>query len=208
MLQEDVAAPWGARWFLLAGGALLIGGQFLRRLFEHPSYDVTLRSGRFEIRDYNPRIVAETWVDGLDRRRSTDEGFARLARYIFGGNQAKPQKPSRLSMTVPVETQNQTNGAWLVAFTMPRKYALSDLPQPNDPRVHLRERPAEKTAVLRFSGRVDNTDIATHESELLRLAQEKGYTPKGPVTVAVYDPPSWVLPMFRRNELMVPVERL
>ena len=50
---------------------------------ETPEYKVLERRDGFEIREYAAHIVAETEVDG-DGKNAGEEGFRRIARYIFG----------------------------------------------------------------------------------------------------------------------------
>lgn len=112
----------------------------------------------------------------------------------------------RVAMTTPVETRGGSEGQW-VRFTMPGDRPLSRLPRPDDPRVQLREVPGEVVAVLRFSGRVRSGAAERQSSELVARLARHGYRATGTPTLAQYDPP-WVLGVFRRNEVQVPVERL
>jgi hypothetical protein len=209
----------------LATGLLVVasGFQLSRRFFEMPDYKILAHDGHFEIREYGARIVAETVVERLDQESALSEGFRRLADYIFGANiseskgtsriamttpvEATPTSNTRIAMTTPVEATSQPSGGWTVTFTMPSKYTLETLPKPKDPRVLLRRRDGDTVAVLRFSGHVDDTVRRSREAELLRAVQSAGYVATGPVTIAIYDPPSVVLSIFRRNELIVPVRR-
>lgn len=207
----------------LATGLIVVasGFQLSRWFFEMPDYKVLTHQGHFEIREYGPRIVAETVVSLPDRENATNEGFRRLADYIFGANIAETKGNSRIAMTTPVESTpnariamttpveatSQPSGGWTVTFTMPSKYTLETLPKPKNSQVILRQREGETVAVLRFSGFVDDAMRSSREAELLRLVQSAGYVPTGPVTIAQYDPPSVVLSVFRRNELIVPVKR-
>jgi hypothetical protein len=116
---------------------------------EEPKFTLAIRDGPFEIRDYQAAVVAEVTVTG-DRREAASKGFRLLAGYIFGGNRrhqsiamtapvAQERAGQKIAMTAPV-TQTQQDGAWVVRFTMPSAYSLETLPEPNDPRVHLRVR--------------------------------------------------------------------
>jgi hypothetical protein len=51
-----------------------------------------------ELRAVDPYIVARTDVELADFNDASTEGFRRLARYIFGGNEGKRD----VAMTVPV----------------------------------------------------------------------------------------------------------
>ena len=66
---------------------------------DRPDYEVTLSEGVYELRAYDPFIIASTPMRSQDRP-GMNGGFRSLAGYIFGGN--KPQE--KLAMTVPVMT--------------------------------------------------------------------------------------------------------
>ena len=89
-----------------------------------------------EIRQYGPRLAAETVVPG-DEIAARSEGFRRIAAYIFGANHGS----SKIDMTAPVSTapsetiamtapvaQAKTPEGWHVRFFMPAKYTLETLP--------------------------------------------------------------------------------
>ena len=61
------------------------GFQLDRLRYEEPEYERVSVYDDFEVRQYGPRIVAETAIDG-EADAATSEGFRRLAGYIFGGN--------------------------------------------------------------------------------------------------------------------------
>jgi effector-binding domain-containing protein len=128
---------------------------------EKPSYTVIEKEGPFEIRQYPPQLVAETVVDA-EFEEAGDAAFGRLFKYISGNNQGKKSiamtapvtqtdTSEKIAMTAPV-TQQQTEGNYAVSFVMPSKYTLETLPQPLDERVVIKEIPAQKMAVIRYSG--------------------------------------------------------
>ena len=167
---------------------------------EEPSYTVIEQSGDFELRAYDPMIVAETQVSGpMDDASST--GFRLIADYIFGNNTSRAGGNEKISMTAPVSIE-QTGEQWRVHFVMPSQYNLDTLPKPNNPAVSLREVPASNYAVIRFSGLVGEKKRAAKTVELMKWLDSKGITPIGQPELARYNPP-WTLPFFRRNEVMV-----
>lgn len=180
---------------------------------EEPPFDVVVRDGAFEVRDYAPAVVAETRLQG-ERDRAINGGFRRLARYIFGGNEpqreiamtapvTQRQSGDRIAMTAPV-TQVAADAGWTIAFFMPPGSRLADMPRPLDAQVELRETPPRRVAVVRFSGWATGSNLARHEAELRERLAARGDTAAGPVTYAFYDPP-WTLPWLRRNEVMVEI---
>jgi hypothetical protein len=54
---------------------------------EKTKYTVLKKDGKFEIRKYDPHVLAETFVDG-DLEDAGSEGFRRLFDYITGENKA------------------------------------------------------------------------------------------------------------------------
>jgi hypothetical protein len=193
----------------------------LQRLFtEEPEYEVEGFIGELEVRRYPARVVAETFVEGLDEEAAREEGFRRLAHFIFGGNGAK----RRISMTTPVSSgapdtargehidmaTPMTSGravaddGYVVTFTMPHDLDLASLPTPDDARVVVRELPETRVAVLRYHGTYSKERTEEKRNELLRRLDDAGVKLKGEPTFAGYDPPS-TLPFLRRVEVWAPI---
>ena len=181
---------------------------------EEPNFTVSLREGACEIRDYQAFVAAEVMVTG-DQKVAASKGFRVLATYIFGGNTGRQsiamtapvtQQPASetIAMTVPV-TQTPTDGAWVVRFTMPSRYSLETLPQPNDPRITLRAIPAARFVVMRFSGVASIASVAARTGELIAFAKARNLRTTGPASLAQYNPP-WTLWFMRRNEVMIQLE--
>lgn len=183
---------------------------------EEPAFRLVERKGAFELRDYDAYVVAETVVSGA-RGAAANEGFRRLANYIFGGNtprreiamtapvtqtRARPVAGQSIPMTAPV-TQAGQAGRWTVGFVMPAGSRLSAMPAPNDARVVLREEPRRRMAVVRFSGLATQGALDRRTAELGREVRARGLA-CGPTSFAFYDPP-WTLPFLRRNEVMCEV---
>jgi hypothetical protein len=182
---------------------------------EEPRYTVLQRQGALEIREYGPRLAAETTVDGSELS-TRSAGFQRLAGYIFGANhgggkiamtapvaQAGPQT---VAMTAPVVQDETAPGEWRIRFFMPAQYTLDTLPQPNNPAVHIVTVPAQTMAVYRYTGSIDAAATTAARRELSRLLEGSGWTATGQPVSWFYDPP-WTLPFLRRNEAAVPVAR-
>lgn len=182
---------------------------------EEPNYEVLEKDGDIELREYAPMVIAETVVDG-EMGEASSTGFKRIAGYIFGDNTAQQGGNEKIEMTAPVTmqpnsekismtapvTMEQTAGRWRMHFVMPSAYTLATLPKPNNPAVVLREVPATKFAVIRFSGLTGETKVAKKTEQLLTWMQAKGLAPQGASSLARYNPP-WALPFLRRNEVMV-----
>ena len=151
----------------------------------------------FEIRQYEPRVGALTIIQN-NFEKAIKEGFNLLAAYIFGQNTTK----AKIAMTAPVEQrEDSTKKNWLITFSMPAKYKLSELPSPKDSRITLKQIETQKVAALIFSGFCTEKKATQNTNLLLDLIEQHGYTPTGFCILARYDPP-WTLPCFRHNELL------
>lgn len=181
--------------------------------YEQPTYRVLQGADAFEVRQYAPYLIAETAVDG-SFDEAGNEAFRRLAGYIFGKNRANrkiemtvpvEQQPrsEKIAMTVPVG-QERRGEQWVMSFMIPSRFTLETVPQPEDPRVTLREMPARKMAVVRFSGRGSAEQFEARKADLLHRVAEAGLQPRGEVVYARYNAP-WTPWFLRRNEVLVEV---
>lgn len=168
---------------------------------EEPTYELLQNYGGFELRRYASSIQARVQTTGSGRRPSVG-GFRQIAGYIFGGNQDR----ASIAMTAPVETWTEDGREWM-AFTMPSAYTLETLPVPVDGGVFLTECEGRDVAVLRFSGRFHLSKSQRLGERLKAMAVEQGLTPTQEPILAVYDGPM-TLPFKRRNEMLLPVERI
>jgi hypothetical protein len=182
---------------------------------EEPAYELTLRKGAFEIRDYPALVVAEVSVGG-ERSDAASAGFRLLAAYVFGANARKqniamtapvvqaPAFVEEIAMTAPV-TQTEHSGDWVIRFIMPRGHALGTLPAPSDTRVTLMALPPARVAVLRFAGRANDRDFKRKTGELGEILLARHLRSVGPAALARYNPP-WIPGFLRRNEVMLPLQ--
>jgi hypothetical protein len=186
---------------------------------EEPKFSLIEKSGDFELRLYNPMIIAETYVDG-SLSEASNAGFRLIAGYIFGGNKSRKDSSSekipmtapvtlesssqKIEMTAPVVVESKDN-QWRVHFVMPAGYTLNSLPIPNDSRVFLREIPEHKAAVIVFSGFAGEDKVKDKTAVLLDWIKSKEFNAKSTPQLARYNPP-WTLPFFRRNEILINIE--
>lgn len=191
----------------------LIAGQSAMAL-EEPQYEVLAEFDDFEVRHYDPYIVAEVDVSG---NGADNRAFRILAGYIFGDNrrgekmamtapvESRPNdRGERMAMTAPVISSSRRDEEMTYAFVMERKYSLDTLPTPVNERIRLLERPARTVAVRRFSGRWSDSNIDRHEQRLLRALDDTGIQGTGVPELARYNSP-FTPPFLRRNEVIVPV---
>lgn len=195
--------------FLLGGPALAI---------EEPEYTVVEDMGTYEIRRYEPYLVAEVDVAATSEKNAGGRAFRILAGYIFGDNEPQTKMAmtapvemteseggERMQMTAPVESTG-ADGTYTYAFVMERKYTLDTLPRPTDPRIRIREKPARHVAALRYAGSWSDSNYERHRAELAAALAADGIDTVGAFTLARYNSP-FSLPWFRRNEVLVEVSR-
>lgn len=163
---------------------------------EEPAWQLRDSFDGVELRDYAPSIQAKTV---LAHGGETSTGFRRLAGFIFGGN----DRSQKIAMTAPVQETLQEQGP-VMAFTMPSRYSLAELPRPVDARITLEEVPARTVAVLRFSGWATDAAVARRTRQLLSALEQRDIAPVGVPSLNQYNPP-WTPPFLRRNEIMVEV---
>lgn len=179
---------------------------------ERPKYSVEISEPPFEVRIYEPTIVATVHVSG-SREEAVSAGFRILARYIFGDNQMQEKiamtapvtqsAGEKTAMTAPSE-QSEERAGWDVRFTMPAAYALAALPRPLDPRIQLLEQPARRVAAVTFSGFWSDSNLQSHRAQLLEFLKRHQLTALSAPVYAYYDPP-WTPWFWRTNEILVDV---
>ena len=176
-------------------------------------FRVIKKEKNFELRDYAAFIQAEVSIESKTFRLAVERAFNILAGYIFGNNISSQKiamttpvttsRSEKIAMTTPVTVSGK--GVYTVAFSMPSKYSMQNLPVPIDERVKLRGVPAYQAAVIHFTGYFNEEKIGRHK-ELLRLwVEEQGLTIQGEFVVAGYNPP-WVPGFLARNEVLVKVQ--
>lgn len=192
---------------------LLFITSFNSMAIEEPEFISIEKKDAFEIREYQPKLIAQVLVNGTFDSASS-KGFRLLADFIFGNNKTI-EGSKKIEMTAPVVTRDasekiemtapviseETEKGWYVSFNMPKQYTKETLPIPNNPEVKIIEMPAEKFAVISFSGLVREKKYAEMLSLLNEEMKKRNIDPKGPAILARYNPP-WTLPFLRRNELM------
>lgn len=187
---------------VIAGGitalcAAALRWQLQRWFTDEPAYTVEGRIGDLEIRRYAARIEAHTRLTVPDFETAVDEGFHRLAKYVFGANSAG----QGIAMTTPVLTTPRAS-THTVAFVMPPERTLSSLPRPADDRIRLVHMPERRMAVMRFHGRYKDKVMLEQTRKLHELVAAAELETKGQPIFAGFDPPS-TLPVLRRTEMWI-----
>lgn len=184
---------------------------------EEPAFTIVASEEAFELRDYEPMIVAEVTHSG-DRRSASGRSFRRLAAYIFaqdrpeGGEaiamtapvlQERVDQDQTIAMTAPVLQEETQTDMWRMRFVMPAKFTMETLPTaPED--ITLTKVPARRLAAVKFSGYGSASDLAQMEEFLSEWIAKQGLTPKGDFEYAFYDAPMVPGPM-RRNEVLIEI---
>jgi hypothetical protein len=186
--------------FLEAG----LGVVGFRGLYEQPAYTVVERlPGGIEVRDYPVRVAAETDDDGNGRI-----AFPRLFRYITGNNTTGEkiemtapvsQRGEMIAMTVPVQS-SKTGGT--MRFFLPKDVVAKGPPAPLDSNVRIVTVPAERVAVLRFTGFADRDSVEAQNRILLDAVAKAAKSADGKPFLLTYDAP-FTIPFLRRNEVAV-----
>jgi len=197
---------------LLTVSSLLVAKSAMA--IEKAKYTVLEKEDDFEIRQYDPQIVAETFVEG-NLEEVGNEGFRRLYAYISGENTKKQSismtapvgqetRSEKIAMTAPVKQEKKDN-QWRITFLMPAEYALEMLPEPDDERIKLAQEPGRLMAAVKYSGTWSEEGYEENKALLEEYLQKRGLTKAGEPVWARYDPP--FMPWFlRRNEVLIPVE--
>ena len=199
--------------FILVSCFLVLGSTSSMAI-EEAAYETILAHKNFEIRRYEPQIVAEIEVDG-DFEEAGGNAFSQLFGYISGKNLSQKKmamtapvsqihSSDKMDMTLPV-SQQQKNGKWLVSFMMPSNYSLGELPKPEDSSIMLRELPVRNVASIKYSG------FWSEEKYLYNLGLLNIWISNQELNIiglpiwARYDAP--YTPWFmRRNEILIPIE--
>ena len=200
---------------ILASAVILIIGAMNAMATEEASYKVLKTSGKFEIREYAPHILAETVVDG-DLEEAGNKAFRRLFNYISGANQSRAKVAmtapvsqekagEKISMTAPVVQRAKGDRDYVIAFVLPAALTADTAPAPTNPDVELCTIPTSLTAAKEYGGRWSQSSYERHCAELLDAVATAGLRPVGAPRFARFDPPfkPWFL---RRNEVLVDVE--
>jgi len=203
------------RFKFIAIFTTLISGALGAMATEEAKYTLIEKSGAFEIRDYEPHLLVETIIDS-SLEEAGNLAFRKLFRYISGDNVSsnsiamtapvsQEARGNRIAMTAPVGQQS-VKGGWAVSFMMPAGYTLQTLPMPTDPTLSVREVPARRVAVIRYSGTWTQKRYLGNKEQLESWIRNKGLTTTGEPVWARYNPPftPWFL---RRNEVLIPITK-
>ncbi|MBO4164060.1 MULTISPECIES: SOUL family heme-binding protein [Micromonospora] len=183
---------------------------------ERQPYRVLGRHPGFELRRYPAHLVAELHIDGGFAAAGT-AAFRPLAAYLSGANRSRRRMGTngpvvqaatgseQIAMTAPVvQEEGDRPGAWRVWFVLPARLTPATVPEPEDPRITVREIPEQLAAAVRFAGRWTDRAFDQRATALGRAVTDAGLTPSGAIRYARFDPP-WKPWFLRHNEVVLPV---
>jgi hypothetical protein len=153
----------------------------------------------FEVREYMPCVLAEVKI-AADYASAGTMAFGSLFQYISKGNKNSEQ----IAMTAPViAAQKADANGWFVSFVMPAGSTLADMPDPNDPRVVLRELGAEICIAASFRGRATEELAQQKEADLRAAAAKEDIAVSDETRICRFDPP--LKPgILQYNEIVIP----
>ena len=181
---------------------------------EEAEYRVVEQFDNIEIREYAPSIIAEVTVEDSFEDAS-NKAFRKLFKYISGNNQGRSKidmtapvtqesKAEKIAMTSPVG-QRAAGQLWAISFMMPASYTMETIPLPKDPSVVLKEVPAYRAAVIRYSGRWTEKSYQKHLASLQTWLSKNDIQAINEPVWARYNAP--FTPWFmRRNEILMAID--
>jgi DNA gyrase inhibitor GyrI len=188
------------------------------RSSEEAAYKLLQEQGQFQIRQYEPLVVATTQVDG-DINEAGKQAFRRLFNYISGDNRTQQEiamttpvlasvntavKGEKIAMTAPVTAEEQEQG-WRFSFVLPAAFTLQNAPIPTDERVDLAQLASRQVAVRQYPGSWSQEKFDANAEQLSQWLRQQQFQPNSSPRLARYDPP-WTLPFLRRNEVLIDIE--
>jgi hypothetical protein len=159
------------------------------------NYSVLHRDGGFEIRRYEPAIMASVELPGTYNTTSST-GFKELAGYIFGRN----HEQMKIAMTAPVYISVQDSTSTM-SFVMPPEYRIEELPEPLSEKIRLHKTGMYITASIGFGGYANDRIIQKKTETLKSILRSRGIKCMNDFRFLGYDPP--YQPIRRRNEILV-----
>lgn len=175
---------------------------------------------KIEVRNYESLILVSA---PMGENNSRNGAFRELFDYISGANIDQ----SKIAMTAPVFMDKDNNkdlgkeipmtapvfmdsdkqsGKPMMSFVMPEGYTLTTTPKPTNNDITVSEVTNHTIAAIRFSGFMYDGNIKKHKDILEQWIIDNGYTITGDYQTAGYNAP-FVLPMLRRNEVLIPVAK-
>jgi len=166
---------------------------------EKQKYKLISKEENFEIRFYPSATMATIYSNATDYKGLANNGFRKLARYIFGGNEQKQS----ISMTAPVRMNMSEKGSTM-SFVMPSKFNQSALPVPNDKSIIIEQSKPVYVASISFPGYASDAKIKLKKEQLVQILNDKHIKIIGEYSFLGYNAPYQFI--GRTNEIIIPIE--
>jgi hypothetical protein len=205
-----------------------MGTVFGRESVEEPAFSVLVDRTNvgtpYQLRQYGTRMAVETtYSDGDD-----NQPFMTLAKYIGVIGKPMNEGSEAISMTAPVVMENRggtkiamtapvVRGAGsskkdgeTMQFMLPAKYdSMDKVPKPTNPKIHVKELPAAVGVAHRYAGSFSPDRSTKMALGLAKQLKEDGIDLSEEHVLSQYQfwgyNPPFTLPMFRRNEVWIPL---
>ena len=162
--------------------------------YEESSFNIIHQTDVYEISHYVDRLAVQATYT------NQNSSFRNLFNYISGAN----IESEKIQMTTPV-TQFEESSEMVMQFYLPSKFTKKTAPVPTDPRVKLITIEEGHYAVIKYSGRLTDSNFNKHKKILKENLIEDKIKIIGPAIKAIYNGP-FTLPLLRRNEAMYRVD--
>ena len=202
---------------LITTSSLLIGcGVISQRTGEEALFSTLSIEGNYEVRLYEPVIIAQTTVSG-SYGKATRTGYDRLTSYVSGNNLAKQtisvntpvlitdeKKKPKVELTLPY-FEEYIDGTWVISVAMPESYNLDTLPKPSDASISFKVLPRLRTAVVKFSGYKSESLVSRQTTALNQWIARNDLKATSAPRSVIYDSP-YAVPSLRRHEIHVSIQ--
>tara|TARA_B100000614_G_scaffold262122_1_gene294320 strand:+ start:1012 stop:2118 length:1107 start_codon:yes stop_codon:yes gene_type:complete len=164
---------------------------------DYNHYEVIDKIEKIEIRKYRKLVYASYKPKNANDRNNS---FSNVAGYIFGGN----NKELKIAMTSPVVIKKHNENE--MAFVMPNKYNIENLPAPNNKYVNIYEEPSSIKAVISYSGYSNSKIEEDKIIELKETLKDNNIDHFNNFEVLIYNSPYQFI--NRKNEISVSINNV
>ena len=194
---------------LFLSGCAVLG----ERYGEEALYATLLSEGDYQIRLYEPLIIAQVASEGR-YLPATRSGYRHLTEYVSGNNLTRQTvdvnqpilvsniKP-KIELTTPYY-EEFVDGRWLTSVAMPEQYTLATLPKPESGFITFETLPRMRVAVITFLGFRNEQLITRKADQLKNWIRNEKLTAVSAARSAIFDSPL-TIPGLRRHEIHITI---
>ena len=166
-----------------------------------PQYQTISKNKSIYIRDYDQFSIITT-TKNSPYKRATYSGFRTLANYIFGNNIDNIKIP----MTSPVITTLPDTKDVEISFIIDKSFGINNMPKPNTNDIDFKSIKLGRVAVIQFGFWATPKRISNMKNKLISFLNDNSIDYSSDFLVAQYNSP-WILPPFRKNEIIVSINQ-